>query len=298
MLNRRISYGAALMLLAMAAPGAAQSTSSDRDLRNLEHSGGLSSADRNRLDELNADDAKRGAAVVAEWERREALLRLPPLPVERNVLLGSWRREEGPDVRIRPGNEMADVFAAISNMDSAPAGCDLRFGNGITYASSTFSIDQFAGLVFTSKVAYRSTHKQVIVAIPIPGNSDVLDYEIVGPNRIKWGNCVLLRVGAPAANAAANATTAPGNVSNAAAGPAREPIEPISRLGRGVQLHGEKDFQQALQQLLVAAQSDPNDPRVFVYLADTYRWLGMAAEATEAAERAKQLDPDAFEILR
>ena len=79
---------------------------------------------------------------------------------------------------------------------------------------------------------------------------------------------------------------------------AREPIEPVSRLGRGVQLHGEKDFQQALQQLLVAAQSDPNDPRVYVYLADTYRWLGMDAESNAAAERAKQLDPNAFDILR
>jgi tetratricopeptide (TPR) repeat protein len=114
--------------------------------------------------------------------------------------------------------------------------------------------------------------------------------------------------------AAASATTPRGNVQTAiassslppaglatptaAAGPAREPIEPISRLGRGVQLHGEKDFQQALQQLLVAAQSDPNDPRVYVYLADTYGWLGMDAEAKQAAERAKQLDPNAFEILR
>ena len=69
-------------------------------------------------------------------------------------------------------------------------------------------------------------------------------------------------------------------------------------MGRGVQLHGEKDLQQALQQLLVAAQSDPNDPQVYVYLADTYHWLGMNAEANQAAERAKQLDPSAFEILR
>jgi Tfp pilus assembly protein PilF len=122
-----------------------------------------------------------------------------------------------------------------------------------------------------------------------------------------------VRVGAPAANAAANAATAPGNARVAASGsssPAgaatptaasartREPIEPISRLGRGVQLHGEKDFQPALQQLLVAAQSDPNDPRVYVYLADTYGWLGMDAEARQAAQRAKQLDPNAFEILR
>ena len=65
-----------------------------------------------------------------------------------------------------------------------------------------------------------------------------------------------------------------------------------------MQLHGEMEFQQALQQLLAAAQSDPDDPRVYVYLADTYRWLSMDAEAKQAAERAKQLDPNAFEILR
>lgn len=52
-----------------------------------------------------------------------------------------------------------------------------------------------------------------------------------------------------------------------------------------------------MQQLLVAAQSDPNDPRVYVYLADTHRRLGMDAESKQAAVRAKQLDPNAFEIL-
>jgi cytochrome c-type biogenesis protein CcmH/NrfG len=52
-----------------------------------------------------------------------------------------------------------------------------------------------------------------------------------------------------------------------------------------------------LSQLQVAAQSDPNDPRVFVYLSDTYRQLGMENEATQAAARAKQLGPNAFEIL-
>ncbi len=114
-------------------------------------------------------------------------------------------------------------------------------------------------------------------------------------------DCALVRVGAqpvatPATQAAARTPGAGTSI-----GPARsvrEPIEPVSRLGRGVQLHGEKEFQQALQQLLVAAQSDPTDPRVYVYLADTYHWLGMNAESNQAAERAKQLDPNAFEILR
>ena len=138
-------------------------------------------------------------------------------------------------------------------------------------------------------------------------------FAFASPDRIVGeDSCVLVRSGAPAA--AANATTAPGNARAAASGPssppagaatptaaagrAREPIEPTSRLGRGVQLHGEKDFQPALQELLVAAQSDPNDPRVYVYLADTYAWLGMDKEANQAAERAKRLDPNAFDILR
>jgi hypothetical protein len=30
----------------------------------------------------------------------------------------------------------------------------------------------------------------------------------------------------------------------------------------------------------------------------TYGWLGMEKEAKQAAERAKQLDPNAFDILR
>jgi hypothetical protein len=35
-----------------------------------------------------------------------------------------------------------------------------------------------------------------------------------------------------------------------------------------------------------------------VYLADTHARLGMDAEANQAAKRAKQLDPNALEILR
>jgi ribosomal protein S27E len=47
-------------------------------------------------------------------------------------------------------------------------------------------------------------------------------------------------------------------------GLASKPIESISRLGRGVQLHGQKEYQHALQQLLVSAQSDPDGPLICV----------------------------------
>lgn len=127
------------------------------------------------------------------------------------------------------------------------------------------------------------------------GNTDWIKY--IG-NRGAAAGHTTARVNAQTETARSSLPPAGSVTSTTAAGPARKPIEPISRLGRGVQLHGEKDYQQALQQLLVAAQSDPNDPRVYVYLADTYGWLGMNAEAKQAAERAKQLDPNAFEILR
>jgi len=127
------------------------------------------------------------------------------------------------------------------------------------------------------------------------GNTTSIKY--IG-NRAAASNATTPRDNAQTAPASSSLPPAGSATPTATAGPASKPIEPVSRLGRGVQLHGQKDFQQALQQLLVAAQSDPNDPRVFVYLADTYSWLGMDAEAKQAAERAKRLDPNAFEILR
>jgi tetratricopeptide (TPR) repeat protein len=323
MLNRLMSCGAVLMLLAVAAPSTAQQTTSDRDLRNRQNGVGLSTEDRKRYDDLKEEDANYDAAVVAEVELRRKLLRLPPLPDERNVLLGSWRQENGGQrgmlgLEARNGDDMVrELWEALqSNPDKLlPSRCVATFGNGVTFAPSTYTSSALDGSRPGGSIAYRSGGKQVIWVIP--DNLKPMPFKIVGPDRILLGidgSCALVRVGAPAANAAANATTAPGNARAAASGPssppagaatptaaagrAREPIEPTSRLGRGVQLHGEKDFQPALQELLVAAQSDPNDPRVYVYLADTYAWLGMDREANQAAERAKQLDPNAFDILR
>jgi len=326
MLNRLMSCGAVLMLLAVATPVAAQDTTcgnscTDRDLRYLPNSAGLSTEDRKRYDELKEEDAQYAAAAVAEGKRRQELLRLPPVPVERNVLLGNWRQEDGGQrgmlgLEARNGDDMVrELWEALqSNPDKLlPSRCVATFGNGVTFAPTTYSSSALDGSRPGGSIEYRSGGKQVIYVLP--SNLKAMAFEIVGPDRILLdGSCALVRVGAPAANAAANATTAPGNARAVASGPssppadaatptaaagrAREPIAPTSRLGRGVQLHGEKDFQPALQELLVAAQSDPNDPRVYVYLADTYAWLGLDKEANQAAERAKQLDPNAFDILR
>jgi tetratricopeptide (TPR) repeat protein len=254
-------------------------------------------------------NAENDAAIKA---LRAKLLASPALPADRNPLLGQWRVEAG--AKPRGGDDMSQLMSLLSNPGGAM--CEVVFGGGtVEFKSGSWASNDSAGNDSLGPIQYRMLGKQVF-ALPDKG-IPLLGFDLLSNNRIqevRLQDCVLVRVGArpaiapatkpaqPTASAtiAAKATPAAGH---ATAGPAparsaREPIDPISRLGRGVQLHAEKDFQPALQQLLVAAKSDPNDPRVHVYLADTYGWLGMEAESKQAAERAKQLDPNAFDILR
>jgi hypothetical protein len=102
--------------------------------------------------------------------------------------------------------------------------CDVSFGSGITFTPTTFSSGGAAGMV-GGPVAYRSRKKGVIVAIPGDSRANPMFFEIVGPDRIKSVNmdCALVRVGAPAANAASNAATAPGNARAGASSPSAPP---------------------------------------------------------------------------
>jgi tetratricopeptide (TPR) repeat protein len=240
--------------------------------------------------------AENDAALQA---LRAELLASPALPSDRNPLLGRWRVATG--VKPRAGDDMSQLMEMLSNPGAAM--CEVVFGGGTTeFKPGSWAANDSAGDDSLGPIQYRAKDKQVF-ALPDQG-LPLLGFDIVDGSTIRefrLPDCELVRVGAQPTAAPAKRAAAPtaGAVApNSPTRSAREPIEPVSRLGRGVQLHGEKDFQQALQQLLVAAQSDPNDPRVYVYLADTYGWLGMDAEAKQAAERAKQLDPNAFEILR
>jgi len=160
------------------------------------------------------------------------LMRLPPLPVERNVLLGSWRLEGGgPRSGVAefaitgrgatPG--LGEMMGMLGDMQSGKMLCDMSFGRGITFTPTTFSSGGAAGIA-EGPIAYRSRKKQVIVAIPGDSRANPMPFTIAGPNRIVWADtCALVRVGAPAANAAANATTAPNNARTAAAGSSTAP---------------------------------------------------------------------------
>jgi tetratricopeptide (TPR) repeat protein len=240
--------------------------------------------------------AENDAALKA---LRARLLALPALPPDRNPLLGRWRIATG--TRPSGGDDLSQLMGMLTNPGAAM--CEFVFGGGsVEFKPGSWASDDGAGDDSLGPLQYRAQDKQVF-ALPDQG-LPLLGFDIVDRSTIRefrLPDCVLVRVGVPPTAAPATQAappTARAAAPNALVRSAREPIEPVSRLGRGVQLHGEKDFQPALQQLLLAAQADPNDPRVYVYLADTYAWLGMDAEARQAAERAKQLDPNAFEILR
>jgi hypothetical protein len=161
-----------------------------------------------------------------------AMLREPPLPVERNVLLGSWRLEgAGQQNRVlefgltgkgaTPG--MGELMGYMKSIESGQLACDMSFGRGMTFTPTTFSSGGAAGIA-GGPVAYRSRKRQVIVAIPGDSRANPMLFEVVGPDRIvsMIGGCALVRVGAPAANAAANATAAPSGARTAAAGPSAQ----------------------------------------------------------------------------
>jgi hypothetical protein len=162
------------------------------------------------------------------------MLRLPPLPAERNVLLGSWRLEGGGQQNkvlefgltgrgATPG--MGELMGYMKSIESGQLACDMSFGRGVTFTPTTFSSGGVAGIA-GGPVAYRSRNKQVIAAIPADSRANPMFFEIAGPNRIVWGGqCALVRAGS-ATQAAANATAAPGDVRMAAASPTAPPPVP------------------------------------------------------------------------
>lgn len=237
---------------------------------------------------------------------RAKLLAMPPLPPDRNPLLGRWR--VAGNTRAGGGDDLAQLMGMLSNPGGAI--CEVVFGGGITeFLPDSWSSLDGAGNDSLGPIQYRKQGDKVF-AIPVQG-LPLLGFDVVDSNHIREfrvENCNLVRVAvksaaAPAIQSPARAIQAPAPAAKvaapvASARPVGKPIDPNSPLGRGVRLHGEKDFQPALQQLLMAAKSSPDDARVYVYLADTYGWLGMMDESNQAAERAKQLDPAAFDILR
>ncbi len=172
-----------------------------------------------------------GGSVVDMRAQGKEMLRLPPLPVERNVLLGSWRLEgssQQSDAQNSRTAEFAitgrgatpglgEIMGMLANMESGKMACDMSFGRGITFTPTTFSSGGAAGMA-GGPIAYRSRKKNVIVAIPGDSRANPMPFTIAGPNRIVWADtCALVRVGASGASAATNSTASPGDARTRAA---------------------------------------------------------------------------------
>ncbi len=234
MMIRLMSCAAALMLLIAAAPAAAQWVNPQTCSQGTAACDSARRA-RDSDDASYAETAKHRAQVeqAEHDQQRRALLKTPPLPAERNALLGSWRLDAGQRSAVGgPGQGsgrdavVRELFGALSIDRLKDIGCEAGFSGGVSFTPSTYTRSGMGGVV-GAPIAYRTGQrgaKQVTVAIPNDGQARMMGFEIASDSRIVSNDgCVLVRVDAPASKVAANATTAPGNARTAAASPAAPP---------------------------------------------------------------------------
>ena len=213
-------------------------------------------------DEEYAEEQRRSAPQRAEQARQQAendaaikalrakLLASPPLPPDRNPLLGRWRVATG--AKPRGGDDLSQLMGMLSNPGGAM--CEVVFGGGIIeFKPGSWASKDSAGDDSLGPIQYRMQDKQVF-ALPDQG-IPLLGFDIVDRRPNPGGAVAGLRVGARRSAASCRACNASRRAGDrrgtpiASARAARNPIDPNSPLGRGVRLHGEKDFQPALQQL-------------------------------------------------
>ena len=132
----------------------------------------------------------RGAAELQAL--RAKLLRMPPLPDERNTLLGRWRVEG--DGKPKRKDELGQAMAMLSNPGGAA--CQFTFGDGITeFKSKTWASIDAHGDDSLGPIAYRADGKRLF-ALPAKG-VEIMGFDVVSPNRIEVFNlpgCALVRV--------------------------------------------------------------------------------------------------------
>ena len=228
MMSRLRSCAAALTLLAVAAPATAQYVDPQTCSQGTAACDSARRA-RDSDDASYAESAKHRAQVEqAEHDRqRRALLKTPPLPAERNALLGSWRLDAGQRSAVGgPGQGsgrdavVRELFGALSIDRLKDIGCEAGFSGGVSFTPSTYTSSGMGG-VLGGPIAYRAGQrgaKPVTVAIPNDGQARMMGFEIASASRIVSNEgCVLVRVDAPASKVAANASTAPSNARTAVA---------------------------------------------------------------------------------
>ena len=146
------------------------------------------------------------AAVAAAYENaRRSWLARAPLAADRNPLLGSrWMRPAS--TQGKPGDPFGNL------MTLAKGGlCDLLFGGGMFEfrAGALVGMEpNGSGEQELDRVEYRGDAHHVVV---LPRQTvRIMEWDVEGPDRIRWAsqNCVLVRAGAVASTRAATAQPA------------------------------------------------------------------------------------------
>jgi hypothetical protein len=192
--------------------------------------------DARKKSDQQSDDERRSAnprpasssydpRAAAELQAlRKKLLGMPPLPDERNTLLGRWRVESVGKPKRK--DEMGQLMGMLSNPGGAA--CQFTFGDGIVeFKSKTWaSIDGF-GDDLLGPIAYRSDGKR-LYALPAKG-IEIMGFDVVNPNRIEVFNlagCALIRVAGTATTPQSGLTNrAPSESAAVAAPPASGPVK-------------------------------------------------------------------------
>lgn len=150
------------------------------------------------------------AAAAAADAARSRWLKQPPLPPERNPLIGKkWSRPASTRAK---GNDPFGQLLALAKGGL----CEVLFGDGGVFE---FQTDRLVGMDARTppqeldRVEYRGDAKHVVV---LPKASvKLMEFDVDSADRIEWRsqNCVLVKVGAATTAASAGAPSA--NVANA-----------------------------------------------------------------------------------
>ena len=146
-----------------------------------------------------------GAAAAAADAARTRWLKQPPLPPDRNPLLGKkWER---------PASTRGNPNDAFGQLQALAKGglCEVLFGGGVF----EFQKDRLVGMDAHTppqemdRVEYRGDARHVVV---LPKTTlKLMEFDVDSPDRIHWQDCVLVRAGAATAADAAPSKVARSN---------------------------------------------------------------------------------------
>ena len=236
MMSRLIPCGAALMLLVAASTAALAQWYPDSDPRSANYQQYLGQQrdefnkrerDEAATNKRNAEDVYGSKPTVPQQQGqanatgsadmkalRQKLLRLPPLPDERNPLLGRWRVEN--DGKPQRKDDVGRLMGMLANPGGA--GCEMVFGSSITeFKPKSWAVISGHGADSLGPIVYRGQGTRVW-AIPDSKVFAPLGFELSAPHRavsVNLEGCVLTRPG-EAAGATPAATEPPRKAAGAA----------------------------------------------------------------------------------